>query len=81
MSYFVQATSKQEEGKMVHYQSVGMMVEGTFWCLRHFETMEQACEFIHYLNGGMLRLDTDRLVRSVDTIAERLDRIWRTMPR
>jgi hypothetical protein len=53
--------------------------DGQFVVLRSFETLDQAAAFLHYLNGGLQ--DESRLIRALEMAAERLDRIWRGMPR
>jgi hypothetical protein len=49
--------------------------------LRTFDNKEETERYIHWLNGGLSHSEVDRLTRVLESVAERLDRIWRTIGR
>jgi hypothetical protein len=61
---------------------VGVFGEGADTTyLRTFTNKVAMEDYIHWLNGGMTHDETDRFARVLETVAERLDRIWRTIGR
>ncbi len=61
---------------------VGVFGDGTDTTyLRICDSKPEVEAYIHWLNGGVPSSDLDRLVHVLESVAERLDRIWRSIGR
>jgi hypothetical protein len=52
-----------------------------FHALATFATNSDAADYVHWLNGGLVASDISSLVHALELVAERLDRIWRSIGR
>jgi hypothetical protein len=79
--YVYKATQRSDGGKMVQQQTVGFVDNtGVFHPLISLDTVPQALNCIRSLNGGMDVELVMRLVRSMESIASKMDDIRRHLP-